>query len=156
MSITRRLLHLARANLNALLDRAAEMAGEDDLGGIGEMSDEELEAELDRRKNERTERARAEASGQASGGQSSARSHDRVAGSRENKIAQYYAQLEVPYGSDLDTVKQAYRRLMRKYHPDLQAAEPEKQRIATELTQALTRAYQELEQALRQKAGKSL
>src|SRR5206468_12588591 len=80
------------------------------------------------------------------------RQRERVAGSRENKIAQYYAQLEVPYGASLQTVKQSYRRLMRKYHPDLHSGDPEKQKVATELAQALSHAYHELELAL--KAGR--
>jgi len=58
----------------------------------------------------------------------------------------------VPYGANLQTVKQAYRRMMRKYHPDLHSGHPEKQKVATELTQALTHAYNELENAL--KAGR--
>lgn len=47
MSLSRRLLDLARANLNALLDRAA---GE---GSIEDLSDEELETELARRRERR-------------------------------------------------------------------------------------------------------
>ena len=65
----------------------------------------------------------------------------------ENKIARYYAQLEVPYGSSLEVIKQSYRRLMRKYHPDVHAATG-RGKLATELTQAVTHAYKELERAL--------
>jgi DnaJ-domain-containing protein 1 len=144
VSLTRRLIDLARSNLNALLDRAG---GGDDDRAVDDLSDEELEAELRRRQEEREEERRAAARGAES--RSRSQQHDRVAGSRENKIAQYYAQLEVPYGSDLETVKQSYRRLMRKYHPDLHSQDPEKQKIATELAQALSRAYGELEVALK-------
>jgi DnaJ-domain-containing protein 1 len=62
--------------------------------------------------------------------------------SGEKTIREYYANLEVPYGSDLETVKESYRRLMRKYHPDRHSADPEMEELATELTQELTRAYQ--------------
>lgn len=60
------------------------------------------------------------------------------------ELARYYANLEVPYGSDLETVRQAWKRLLKKYHPDLHSGEPEKQRIANELVQGLNRAYEEL------------
>jgi DnaJ-class molecular chaperone len=57
----------------------------------------------------------------------------------------------VPYGADWETVKSAYRKLMRKYHPDLHHKTPEKQKAATEVSTALTVAYNELEQALANK-----
>lgn len=60
------------------------------------------------------------------------------------ELADYYANLEVPYGSDLVTVREARKRLLRKYHPDLHSADREKRRIATELTQGLNRAYEQL------------
>jgi DnaJ-domain-containing protein 1 len=67
------------------------------------------------------------------------------------KIAQYYANLEIPIGSDLKTVKSAWKRLMRKYHPDIHGNDKEKQKIAIELTQQLNRAYEELCKHLRTK-----
>lgn len=66
----------------------------------------------------------------------------------EKTIREYYANLEVPYGSDLETVKESYRRLMRKYHPDKHSASPEMEAIATELTQEITRAYRAVESYL--------
>lgn len=65
-------------------------------------------------------------------------------------LAGYYANLEVPYGSDIETVRQAWKRLVRKYHPDLHSRNPEKRRIANELTQGLNRAYEELAKQLQQ------
>ncbi|MEO1272641.1 MAG: J domain-containing protein [Myxococcota bacterium] len=61
--------------------------------------------------------------------------------SGEKSLIQYYANLEVPYGADLATVKKSYRRLLRKYHPDKHSGDPEREQLATELTQELTRAY---------------
>ncbi len=46
-------------------------------------------------------------------------------------------------------MKKSYRRLMRKYHPDLHGGAPEKSRAATDLTQRLTQAYKTLEKHLR-------
>lgn len=63
----------------------------------------------------------------------------------QKTIAEYYANLEVPYGSDLDTVKDSYRRLMRQYHPDRHAGNPEMEALATQLSQELTQAFTALE-----------
>lgn len=57
------------------------------------------------------------------------------------KIRQAYARLEVPFGSDMPTVRASYRNLMRRYHPDRHASDPERERIATEIAQRLTVAY---------------
>ena len=65
------------------------------------------------------------------------------------ELAGYYANLEVPYGADLDAIRQARNRLMRKYHPDLHSGDPEKQRIATELVKGLNLAYEKLQERLR-------
>ncbi|HTH79556.1 MAG TPA: DnaJ domain-containing protein, partial [Ramlibacter sp.] len=35
------------------------------------------------------------------------------------KYKDYYADLEVPRDADEDTIKKAYRKLARKYHPDI-------------------------------------
>ena len=71
-----------------------------------------------------------------------------------DELAGYYANLEIPCGSDLETVRAAWKEMMRKYHPDLHAADPEKRRLAGELTSNLTRAYQELSAALEQGSRK--
>ena len=63
-------------------------------------------------------------------------------------LAEYYANLELPYGSNLETVRAAWRRMMKQYHPDRHALDEEKRRTADELTARLTRAYRELENAL--------
>ncbi len=64
-------------------------------------------------------------------------------------LRQYYANLETPYGADLDTVKKNYRRLMRKYHPDRHSGDPQREELATELSQELTRAYRVVSEHLR-------
>ena len=66
----------------------------------------------------------------------------------DKNLRDFYANLEVPYGSDLETCKESYRRLMRKYHPDRHAESAEMEELATELTQELTRAYQAIESYL--------
>src|SRR5215471_3218288 len=158
MSISRRLIDLARSELNSLLERAAH-ADEDDQwggGGLDSMSDEELEAELKRRKEARQE---AEDAARRSRQGPASRAYDRTARGRaepprrtaagDEAIRKAYAALEVPPGSDFETVRKSYRRLMRKYHPDLHTGSPERQRAANDLTQRLTDAYKQLEKQLR-------
>ena len=56
-------------------------------------------------------------------------------------LAGYYANLELQPGASRDQIKQAWKRLLRKYHPDLHSADSEKSKIATELTGRLNKAY---------------
>ncbi|KER09722.1 MAG: hypothetical protein HY22_08955 [[Candidatus Thermochlorobacteriaceae] bacterium GBChlB] len=70
--------------------------------------------------------------------------------SKDAKLAGYYANLEAPYGSDLETVRQAWRKMVAKYHPDKFSSDPEKQKIATELTKGINHAYEELSKHLKQ------
>ena len=157
MSIGKRLIDLARAELNSLLDRAARTEDEDDrsrrrwnsgsggAGGEGDfagMSDAELAAEMERRRKARDEVE------EAVHGKRRTAPPPRTA-SGDDAIRKAYAALEVPAGSDFETVKKSYRRLMRKYHPDLHGGAPEKSRAATDLTQRLTQAYKTLEKHLR-------
>lgn len=158
MSIGRRLIDLARSELNSLLDRAARVDEDDGWGGGGleGLSDEELEAELKRRKEARREAEEATSrprQGPTRGayeraGRGRAEPPRRTAAGDE-AIRKAYAALEVPAGSDFETVRKSYRRLMRKYHPDLHTGSPEKQRAANDLTQRLTEAYKQLEKQLR-------
>jgi DnaJ-domain-containing protein 1 len=62
-------------------------------------------------------------------------------------LAEYYANLELPYGAELDMVRASWKRLLKKYHPDIHSTDPEKKRIATLLTQKLNEAYRAIEKA---------
>ena len=57
------------------------------------------------------------------------------------ELAKYYANLEVPYGSDLETVKKSWKRLARKYHPDVNADDP---KAAEEKFKEVSEAYERL------------
>lgn len=59
------------------------------------------------------------------------------------QIRRYYANLELPVGATADEVKSAYRRLIRRYHPD-RHREPSAQRAAAELARELRNAYEGL------------
>ena len=65
----------------------------------------------------------------------------------DNKLAQYYANFNVPYGTDINTVKREWRRLLKRCHPDLCTNDPVKMETATELTIKLNTAYREIEKA---------
>jgi DnaJ-domain-containing protein 1 len=166
MSISKRLIDLARSELNSLLDKAAEYDGrrqlDDDEWGqdLRDMSDKELEAEIERRR-----RAREEAEEAATGKKPDPRD-DAGAGARSSgprpepprrtaagdaAIRKAYAALEVQPGSDFETIRKSYRRLMRKYHPDLHRSTPEAQRAATDLAQRLTESYKLLEKQARRR-----
>jgi DnaJ-domain-containing protein 1 len=162
MSISKRLFDMARAELNDLLDKAASWdSGHDpdeDLYrryGLDELTDEQLEAELERRA-----RMRAAAREKINTPPRPTGQVPRPEASRpqnppprrpgpEDDIRRAYAALEVPPGSDFETVRKSYRALMRKYHPDKHTGSPEKQKAATELAQKLTEAYKLLEKRLR-------
>lgn len=68
--------------------------------------------------------------------------------SAPDPLAEYYANLEIPVGSDRATIKKAWKAQMKKYHPDLHSADPEKKRIAEELTRQLNQAHRILDAAL--------
>jgi DnaJ-domain-containing protein 1 len=62
-------------------------------------------------------------------------------------LAKYYANLEIPVGSDRQTIKTAWKTQLKKYHPDLHGSDPEKKQIAEELTRQLNEAYRILDSA---------
>lgn len=51
-----------------------------------------------------------------------------------------YAALEISYGSGVDDIKSAHRRLLRRFHPDRFAQDQERLPDATRLSQQLTEA----------------
>jgi DnaJ-domain-containing protein 1 len=55
-----------------------------------------------------------------------------------------YANLEVAFGASFAEVRQAHRRLLRKYHPDRFGQDPRKQQLATEITQKLNESFQRI------------
>jgi DnaJ-domain-containing protein 1 len=76
----------------------------------------------------------------------------RTVSSPDPELARYYANLELPYGADVDAIREARRRLLKRYHPDLHSADPEKKTIATQLAQGLNRAHDELVRRLDRKS----
>ncbi len=62
-------------------------------------------------------------------------------GSTEAHLAEWYRVLDLQPGADMAQIKSSYRQLMRKYHPDMHAGNPQKQKAATELSMRVTTAY---------------
>jgi hypothetical protein len=88
-------------------------------------------------------------SGSASSSSSSSSSGDDYRrpprpGSSEAKAAEWYRILDLQPGADAAQIKTSYRQLMRKYHPDMHAGNPSKQKAATELSMRVTTAYNSL------------
>ena len=55
-----------------------------------------------------------------------------------------YANLEVPFGADIEEVKRSYKSLVLRYHPDRFAADPEKQGIALEITKKINQSFERI------------
>ena len=68
-----------------------------------------------------------------------------------NHLTRYYANLEIPVGSDRKTIKTAWKTQLKKYHPDLHGSDPEKKQIAEELTRKLNEAYRTLDSTFKKK-----
>ena len=62
-------------------------------------------------------------------------------GSAEANVAEWLRVLDLSAGAGLPQIKTAYRQMMRKYHPDMHASSPQKQKAATELSVRVTAAY---------------
>ncbi len=137
-----------------------------------ERAAEAAQEEFFRRAREQERQQASQGSSQAAGSQTGQRS-TRSAGSagassssrgstgsrsqgspfqRQNdKLAEYYKVLDLPYGADFAQVKASYRKLMRKYHPDRHTNNPKKLKAATELSMRVTQAYTALEEHLKDK-----
>lgn len=75
----------------------------------------------------------------------------RPEGGRDARLAGYYANLELPYGSGEASIKAARKRLLKLYHPDKHAADPEKAQLAHVLVQQINHAASELLGSLAQR-----
>jgi DnaJ-domain-containing protein 1 len=64
------------------------------------------------------------------------------------QVAEWYRTLNLAPGADFAEVKASYRALMRKYHPDMHAGNPGKQKAANELSMKVTAAYNGLQEHL--------
>lgn len=138
----------ARARRNKLAEeRAARIhAARDQRARAAQAAQEEAF----RRAQEQARRTAGSSTRSRSQGGSRSKSAGGFPFQRKNdKIAEYYRVLDLPYGAGFDEVKKSYRQLMRKYHPDRHAGNPKKQKAATELSMRVTQAYNALEEHLK-------
>jgi DnaJ-domain-containing protein 1 len=63
-------------------------------------------------------------------------------------VAKAYRALEVPVGSDHETVKKGYRRVMKTYHQDRFQDDEEKREIAGTVSKRLNKAYERVTEYL--------
>ncbi len=62
----------------------------------------------------------------------------------DESLRQDYANLEVPFGSDIETVKKSYKALMLRYHPDKHGGDPQKQKLALEITKKINESFERI------------
>lgn len=183
MSIGKRLLDLARANLTdfraafdadhlreLLSRREEEVAGDKDDGNGGDKDDKKKRREGDKGKDEGddegddadesvgTRAGRAARGVRDAASEAWERAYEQArarAGVRGEPLTdpagdrrRWYKTLELQPGADLKEVRRAYRRLLLRYHPDKFANDPEKAKVATEVTRKLTEAYNGLQRYL--------
>jgi|TARA_B110000438_G_scaffold301292_1_gene355809 hypothetical protein len=74
----------------------------------------------------------------------------------EDHLARYFANLELTPSANRSELKASWKRLMKKYHPDLHSSDQGKKKIANELTQGLTEAYKILDKELAKREVKPL
>jgi DnaJ-domain-containing protein 1 len=164
MSIAKRLLDLARASVTdfrsaferdedrEILDTPAREAGPSESATDGAIDDgDDTVGTRAGRSARRFKDAAEEAWERAF---EAARARAGVRGAPPSNPAaerrRWYTILELEQGADLQQVRRAYRRLMKQYHPDRFANDPEKLAAATAVARKLTEAYNGLTQLLSQ------
>jgi DnaJ-domain-containing protein 1 len=86
------------------------------------------------------------------GGRGSKGGYDSSGGPRRHRpeppvdesLRKDFANLEVPFGSDIDTVRRSYKTLILRYHPDKFGGDPEKQRVALEITKKINESFERI------------
>jgi len=82
--------------------------------------------------------------GWAGGGSDSGQRQRRPEPPVDESLRKDFANLEVPFGSDIETVRRSYKALVLKYHPDKFAGDPEKQRVALEITKKINQSFERI------------
>jgi DnaJ-domain-containing protein 1 len=80
----------------------------------------------------------------AGSGQDGSRQSRGARPAADESLRQDYANLEVPFGADIDTVRKSYKTLIMRYHPDKHAGDPEKQRLALEITKKVNQSFEKI------------
>lgn len=140
---TSRMARLAGASAEARADRARQ-AAERMRKVKGEREHKEAAARKAADDAFRRIKEQAARGGNSTGPRASSSPSPKKSGN-DAQVAEWYKQLNLAVGADLAEVKSAYRQLMRKYHPDMHAGNPSKQKAANELSMRVTTAYNGLQ-----------
>jgi DnaJ-domain-containing protein 1 len=133
-------------------ERAAEAAQEEFFRRAREQERQQASQGAGAQASQRSTRSAGSAGASSSArGSAGRRSHGSPFQRENDKLAEYYKVLDLPYGADFAQVKTSYRKLMRKYHPDRHVGNPKKLKAATELSMRVTQAYTALEEHLKDK-----
>lgn len=150
MSIGKRIKFIAKSYLNDLLDGDLT----EDLGkavkGIfdGGAAQEDEHGDIDLDELERQFNAEfADLNRATQGAEARARQARGASRSKQSQMAQHYAALGLKPGAPFTEVRSQFRKLMRKYHPDRFAADPQKQAQMTKKSQAVSEAFAAIEKA---------
>jgi DnaJ-domain-containing protein 1 len=82
--------------------------------------------------------------GPKQGGSGGGKKTGRTQGPLDEDLRRDYANLEVPFGADMEEIKKAYKTLILRYHPDKHSGDPEKLRIATEITKKINESFERI------------
>ena len=147
--VSKRLWDLARANLN---DFASALLEEDDdvrmTAEERRKMEEEIEASVGKKAGRAARKVRSAAEDAWERAFEASQARRAAGGGDEQDVARWYKTLELEPDADLDAVRKAYKKLMRKYHPDRFASDPEKYEAATKIATKITAAYNGLRTVL--------
>jgi deoxyribodipyrimidine photolyase len=62
----------------------------------------------------------------------------------QQTLKEDYANLKVRFAAPFEEVKKAHKKLLRQYHPDRYANNPERFKMATEITQKINQSFQKI------------
>jgi DnaJ-domain-containing protein 1 len=158
MGIKDRLKFIARSYMNSARRKGHELF---DQAGLSSLEDENndmtleeqvrlaVEADLRREDQESRDRKHQSSTHSKFNRESKKSSNDNEhskAGnstdqSKQRKIAQHYANLELPPGAPIEEVHKAWRKLILKYHPDRHAGDKARIERATRISQIINSSY---------------
>jgi DnaJ-domain-containing protein 1 len=144
VSLGKRIWDIARSNItdfrDALKPDALDGLSEQERRALDDEAADTVGAKAGRKARQFRDAAeeawdKAYDAAQARGGQPGARP------TPEAERIRWYRTLELEPGADLAAVRKSYRRLLKQYHPDKFAKDPEKYKAATEVARNITAAY---------------
>jgi DnaJ like chaperone protein len=103
-------------------------------GSNDPFADPELEEMIRRLKEEKNADPK-------TGSQNTYKEQAKATPKKPSKEQEYYEILEVKPGASFEEIKKAYRKMMKIYHPDLFHNDPEKFKMAQEVSSTLNEAY---------------